>query len=115
MPDPQIFIDVGLDFLISFGAGALWEGIKELYKRRRTPKAGNQSTSTTINLSVSDGSRSLVATVATDDEAIARQAFESFGQAIDLVFTSPQDPPSQSGGKKVLVWNQVENEWKPPR
>ncbi len=115
VPAPQIFLDVIYPLVVSLGAAAMWDGIKVLFRRRRTPSGGSAETPSVINISVFDGDRSLQAVVTTRDEAIAQQAFESIGPIMEEFFRSA--PASQTSGEErqpVVTWDAEALRWTAP-
>lgn len=116
IPDPQIFVVVVLPFLLSLGAGALWDGIKHLFASRRTPSGADADTPTTVNIEITDGSRTLRAVVSTGNEAVAERAIE----ALEEVAAAFQDQRlhesvADSGSSKVTsVWDAEHGRWTAP-
>lgn len=111
LPDPQIFVDVSLAVLTSMGASALWDAIKQLLRRRRTPDAGKQSTPTIVNISVTDGDRTVAAQISTDSDGIAKRAMDSFDSAVEQAF----EPRGQKGsGGGTIIWSSHDEEWQNP-
>jgi hypothetical protein len=109
VPDPQIFITVVYPLLISVGAGAIWDGIKLLFARRRTPKGGVVDAPTVINMTVTDGTRSVTAVVKTTDGAVAKHAIDTIGPTVRDFFNSPipQSPAT-------TVWDEENHNWPLP-
>ena len=116
VPDPQIYVDLALTVLLSVGSSALWDGIKLLFARRRTPPGGDATTPTTVNVEIAEGSRSLRAVVKTDDAEVARHAisaleavaaeFQQIGRRGDA--TSPKSEPLET------TWDESNQKWTPP-
>lgn len=114
-PDPQIFIAIAGNILLSIGANALWDAIKLLFGRRRTPPGGVANKATTINLDITDGRRSLRAVVKTDDPAVARRAIESLDSvASDFAKTVPPVGEAADPHAKTLIWDDPSLRWTPP-
>lgn len=113
LPDPQIFIDVVYPFLQAMGPNVVWDAIKELFRRRRTPGGGDPNAPTVVNISIVDGDRSLKAIVTTSDEAVAQHAVESLDQALAAFFQSPISPP-EVNRKPLTEWDDESGNWTPP-
>lgn len=114
VPDPQIFVDVVYPFLLSLGAGALWDGIKKVFSRRKTPPGAGQEALTTINFSVKDGDRSVTAVVTTNDEMVAERAMKSFDRAVASFFETPSVAYPDDNRKSVMIWDDESHNWAPP-
>lgn len=114
VPDPQIFVDVVYPFLLSLGAGALWDGIKKVFSQRKTPNGGDQQASTVVNISVKDGDRSLTAVVTTSDEVMAERALRSLDGAVTSFFENPPITDPEDNRKPVIVWDDESRNWAPP-
>lgn len=114
VPDPQIFVDVVYPFLLSIGSSAVWDGIKKIWSRRRTPAGGDSAKPSVVNVSVTDGTRSLRAVVTTSDEAVAKRAIDSLDSAVAAFFegSTPSDPEAKS--RPVTVWDDENHTWTPP-
>lgn len=115
VPDPQIYIDVAASVLISVGASAIWDGIKVLIARRRTPPGADSSIPTTVNIEIADGSRSLRTVVTTADVEVAQRAIE----ALDAVATEfLQDGRRTSATSEheasTSIWDDNHRRWTPP-
>lgn len=95
---------------MSLGAAAIWDGIKLLFKRRRTPMGGDQSATTTLNITVVDGERSLNAVVATSEEAVAERALQS----LEVVAKQFLGATSDAHHRPLTVWDDENSEWTPP-
>lgn len=113
VPDPQIFVTVVLPFLVSVGANVLWDAVKFIFSRRRTPPGGSPLTPTVVNVSVVDGERQVVASVSTTDEAVARRAIESLDHAAQTLLETGQDSP-QASTRKAVIWHDESRRWVPP-
>lgn len=117
-PDPQIFVTIPLDLLISVGASALWAGIVRLFRGRKTPDGGVSTARTKINVTVTKGDRSVTAVVETNDEAIASRAIDAlevFGrEALDADHELPGDRSELPSRPPVAVWSDPSRRWVPP-
>lgn len=114
-PDPQIFIDIAGNTLLAIGASALWDGIKLLFKRRRTPPGGVTNKATTINVDITDGRRSLRAVVKTDDLEVARRAIESLDSlASDFAKAAAPIEEAVDSRAGTLTWDDPNLRWTPP-
>lgn len=113
LPDPQIFIDVVYPFLQAMGPNVVWDAIKELFSRRRTPSGGNPNAPTVVNIAIVDGDRSIKAIVTTSDEAVARHAIGSLDLALAAFFQSPISPTAVSH-KPLTKWDDENGSWTPP-
>lgn len=114
-PDPQIYIDVAFAVLLSVGASALWDGLKLLLARRRTPPGGDSTTPTTVNIEITEDSRVLRAVVATDDFDVAKRAIDS----LEVVAREFQRSGENRGGKSesadaTTTWDEPNRRWTPP-
>lgn len=114
-PDPQIYIDVALTILLSLGANALWDGIKLLFARRRTPPGGDSTTPTTVNFEITDDSRVLRAVVTTNDPDVAKRAIDS----LEVVARDFQRGGENTGGQPgsagaTTTWDEPNRRWTPP-
>ncbi|GAA1950844.1 hypothetical protein [Microbacterium aquimaris] len=114
-PDPQIYIDVALTILLSVGANALWDGIKLLFARRRTPPGGDPTTPTTVNIEITDDTRVLRAVVATDDHDVAERAIDS----LEVVAREFQRGGRSADGTSesavpTTTWDDPNRRWTPP-
>lgn len=114
VPDPQIFIEVAYTILLSMGSNALWDGVKKIFSRRRTPRGGDERTMTTLNISMQDGDRSLNAVISTNDEGVAERAMDSLDQAFTSFFADPQVSSPEGTRKAVTVWDDESRDWTPP-
>ncbi|KAB1646483.1 hypothetical protein F8O06_07040 [Pseudoclavibacter sp. CFCC 14310] len=113
VPDPQIYIDISYTILLSVGANGIWEGIKKLFSRRRTPRGGDALAVTAINLSVADGQRSFKAVVTTNDETVAQRALDSLDQAATTFFQDSPVIPTEENPKTVSIWDDDSGVWGP--
>lgn len=121
VPDPQIFLTIGLDLLISLGGSAIWGGLVGLFSRRTTPPEGDSASGTRINVTVVNGDRSVTAIVETSDEAVAKRAFD----AIELLGNKAFDVATEHGPvrgelgtrgpSRVATWNDPTRTWVPPK
>ena len=109
---PQIFIDVVYPLLMSIVANAVWDGTKKLFGQRRTPSGGDTTAPTVVNVSITDGDRSLKAVVTTSDEAVAQRAIESLDQVATGFFQNSPISPQEGKHKSVTVWE--DENWTPP-
>lgn len=114
VPDPQIFIDVVYPVLLGIGSSAIWDGIKKLWSRRRVPKGADSATSNVVNVSITDGDRSLRAVVTTNDEAVAQRAMESLDSAVDAFFNSSPKSLPEARSQAVTEWDDESRNWTPP-
>lgn len=115
VPDPQIFLDVAYPLLLSVGAGALWDGIKVLFARRRTPRGGDASVPTTVNIEIRDGSRTFRAVVTSSDEAVAEAAIRSLDSAVAEFQRAPHDALAVSPDPTAVAsWDESNRRWTPP-
>lgn len=114
VPDPQIFIEVVYPFLLSIGSSAVWDGIKKVFGRRRTPSGGDEKALTAVNISIADGDRSLTAVVTTSDETVAQRAVESLDQALTSFFQNSPGSPPETKRKAVTEWDDQSRNWTPP-
>jgi len=110
VPSAQIFATVVLPVFLSLGAAAIWDGIKLLFKRRRTPLGGDQSATTTLNITVVDGDRSLNAVVASSEEAVAERALQSLEVVVEQFLGGTND----AHHRPLTVWDDENWEWTPP-
>lgn len=114
-PDPQIYIDVALTILLSVGASALWDGIKLLFERRRTPPGGSPTTPTTVNIEITDGSRVLRAVVETDDHDAAKRAIDSLDVvASEFQRGGPGMNRKPASAIPTMTWDDPSRRWIPP-
>ncbi|WP_261818506.1 hypothetical protein [Nocardioides sp. OK12] len=114
IPDPQIFIAVGsVVGTIGLGAlgSALWDAVKTLLRRRKTPVGGQPDKPTRVNIELRDGSRSLTAVIETSDEAVAQEAVNAVAELASGVWDGK---PTLSGvsGKRLLLWDAKTSTWK---
>ncbi|MDQ0077914.1 hypothetical protein [Arthrobacter oryzae] len=114
VPDPQIFIEVAYPFLLSIGSSAVWDAIKKVFGRRRTPSGGDKKALTAVNISIVDGDCSLNAVVTTNDEAVAQRAVESLDQALTSFFQNSPISAPEGNRKSVTVWEDASHKWTPP-
>lgn len=114
VPDPQIFVEVVYPFLLSVGSSAVWDGIKKVFRRRRTPSGGDAKALTVVNISIVDGDRSLNAVVTTSDEAVAQHAVQALDQAFTSFFQNSPVSPPESYRRPVTVWDDKSHNWTPP-
>ncbi|MEZ3157602.1 hypothetical protein AB1K56_11800 [Microbacterium sp. BWR-S6Y] len=114
-PDPQIFMEISGNVLLSVGASALWDAIKLLFRRRRTPPGGVATKATTINFDITDGQRSLRAVVKTNDPEVARRAIESL-DSVASEFAKAVPPVEEAAGSpaETLTWDDPSRRWTPP-
>ncbi|WP_431277879.1 hypothetical protein [Leifsonia poae] len=115
VPGPQIYIDVAFSVLLSVGASAIWDGIKLLFARRRTPPGGDATTPTTVNIEITDGSRVLRAVVTTDDLDVAKRAIDS----LEVVATGFQRGVQGADARSdplapTTTWDEPNGRWTPP-
>lgn len=121
VPDPQIFLTIGLGLLTSLSGSAIWAGIVGLFRRRSTPSEGDSAASTRINVTVVNGERSVTAVVETSDEAVAKRAFD----ALELLGNETLDATTDHGPvrgetgtqvpSQVATWNDATRTWAPPK
>ena len=101
VPDARIIIETSLALFNALGpnlvASAIWDGLKLAIARRRTPKGGNASAKTTVEIKMDNGDSSITACVSTDDSAVAKAAVQVLGDAVSK-FSFPET------GKRVLDW-----------
>lgn len=101
VPEARIIIETSLALFNALGpnlvASAIWDGVKLAFARRRTPKGGNTSAKTTIEIKIDNGESSITACVSTDDSAVAKDAVQVLGDAVSK-FSFPET------GKRVLDW-----------
>lgn len=114
VPDPQIFVEIVYPFLLSIGSSAVWDGIKKVFGRRKTPKGGDAKALTAVNISIVDGDRTLNTVVTTSDEAVAQRAVESIDRAVASFFQTSPVSPSDANRKAVTVWDDESRNWTPP-
>ncbi|WP_449407310.1 hypothetical protein [Microbacterium maritypicum] len=117
VPDPQIYVDVAYAILLSIGASAIWDGVKVLWRRRRTPAGGIADTPTTVNWTISDSEHSLTAVIKTGDETNAARAIDSLEQATRAIFENHSNAVSAAeaaNSKSVIVWDADSSAWTPP-
>lgn len=116
IPDPQIFLTIVYPILSSIGASAIWDAIKLLLRRRKTPRGGDDGSSTILNVTVTEGERSLTASIATNDAGVAERAFESLDNAVNSFFQGEGDGSGLEAlePKAILVWDEQNRRWQPP-
>lgn len=124
VPDPQVFVTVIPALVMGLGTGLLgnmlWDGIKLLFQKRKTPKGGSPSTPTTVNLQLTDGERSLTGVVQTASEEVAGEAIVAF-EAVARQFIKGGHPSPRSDSadsrveQQVVTWNDSSSGWSPPR
>ncbi len=107
IPDAKILVEAAWPAVIMLGPGLacniLWDGIKVLWRRRRTPTGGHSQAPTTVEMRFRDGERQLDAVVRTQSEEVARRAVDALPKALaDHFGTVPASP----GG--VLTWSEPE-------
>lgn len=118
-PDPHIFITVVLPLAGSVAAGALgsalWDAVKALFRRRRTPPNGDPHTPTRMNLRLEDGERSLTGIVETEDEAVANRAIDTFDGLVREFMATASSPEeaTNSSDRSLPVWNDAAAAWLP--
>ncbi|QIM17148.1 hypothetical protein G7067_13205 [Leucobacter insecticola] len=112
-PDPQIFVDVSYAIFLSVSANGIWDGIKKLFNQRRTPRGGDSLAVTAINVSIADGERSFKAVVTTNDETVARRAFDSLDQVATGFFQDSPVIPTEENPKSVSIWDDASGVWGP--
>ncbi|MCM3695198.1 hypothetical protein [Microbacterium oleivorans] len=115
VPDPQIYIEVAVSMLLSIGASAIWDGIKALFARRRTPPGADSSIPTTVNIQITHGNSSLRAVVTTAEAEAAHRAIE----ALDAVATGFQQDAQRSTKSvepeaSTSIWDDPNRRWTPP-
>lgn len=113
VPDPQIFIDLTYQLLLSIGSNGIWDGIKNLFGQRRTPKGGEPLAPTVVNVSIDNGERSIKAVVTTNDVAVAQRAVESLAQAVTAFLQSTPITPPEEKRKDITVWDDESGNWGP--
>lgn len=118
VPDPQIFVTVVLPFagVVVTGAlgSALWDGVKLLFRRRRTPPNGDAHKPTRVNLRVEDGERSLSGIVETQDETIANRAIDAFDELAREFLREPSSRQvAEPTDRRLLVWDDTASAWLP--
>lgn len=119
-PDPQIFVTLGLDLLNSLGASAIWAGIVRIFRGRSTPRGGDARGTTRINVTITNGVRSVTAVVETNDEYAARRAFDALEelgrQTLDGSAPKGQvrDALGTSSVPQVAMWDDPARQWVPP-
>lgn len=121
VPDPQIFLTIGLGLLSSLGGSAIWAGIVGLFRRRSTPSEGESAASTRINVTIVNGERTVTAVVETSDEAVAKRAFD----ALELLGNETLDATTDHGTvrgemgtrvpSQVATWSDPTRTWVPPK
>lgn len=117
VPDPQIYVEVAYAVLLSIGASAIWDGVKVLWRRRRTPEGAAPGTPTTVNWTISDREHTLTAVIKTGDEATAARAIDSLEQATAAMFEDHIKPASAAedvSSKTVIAWDADSSAWTPP-
>jgi hypothetical protein len=119
VPDPQIFVTVALPLAGAIATGsfgsALWDAVKYLYRRRRTPSGGDSHKPTKINIRLESGERSVTGIVETHDEAVVTRALDVFdGLARDFIeaVDAVDDVPDLSD-QRLLLWDQGAAAWVP--
>jgi hypothetical protein len=119
VPDPQIFVTVVLPFagVIATGAlgSALWDAVKLLFQRRRTPPNGDAHKPTRVNLRLEDGGRSLSGIVETQDETVANRAIDAFEGLAREFMATPSSPEAAAdpSDRRLLVWDDTAAAWLP--
>ncbi len=103
IPDAKILIEAAWPVVVVFGPGLacnmLWDGIKVLWRRRRTPKGGGSDAPTTVELRFRDGERRLDAVVRTSSEEVAKRAVDALPEALAEHFDPGRHSPTG-----VLTW-----------
>lgn len=119
VPDPQIFVTVLLPLAEVVATGmlssALWDAIKHLFRRRKTPPNGDGSAPTRLNLRLEDGQRSFIGIVETQDADVADRAIDTFGR-LARDFIEPHSSPESAnplGNNRLLVWDASVSAWLP--
>ena len=115
VPDPQIFVTVVLPFagVITTGAlgSALWDAVKLLFRKRRTPPNGDARKPTRVNLRLEDGGRSFSGIVETQDEAVASRAIDAFDRLAREFMAAPA--AADPSDRRLLVWDHTAATWVP--
>lgn len=117
VPDPQIYVDVAYTVLLSIGASAIWDGVKVLWRRRRTPEGASADVPTTVNWTISGREHSVTGVIKTNDEAIAAQAIGSLKDATAAIFGvdgKRTDAVDKGSSKTVIEWDTDSETWTPP-
>lgn len=112
-PDPQIFITITYDLLVGVAGGAIWDGLKTLLRRRKTPAEADATSPTTVNIDVTDGDRTFRAIVSTTDASVAQQAIESLPGAA-TAFLRGRPPAERTDAQPELAQWDATNGWTPP-
>ncbi|MFJ2551551.1 hypothetical protein [Microbacterium sp. NPDC087591] len=117
VPDPQIYVDVAYAVLLSIGANVIWDGVKVLWRRRRTPEGSSAEVPTTVNWTISTREHSVTAVIKTSDEATASKAIESLEHATAAVFGADErqaEGVHEGSSKTVIAWDADSSTWTPP-
>lgn len=119
IPDPQIFVTVVVPFVgvVATGAlgSALWDAVKLLFRRRRTPPGGDAHKPTRVNIRLEDGERSLTGIIETADAAVANRALETFDVLAHEFMAGPPMPEAAAApnDRRLLVWDETAASWLP--
>ena len=114
VPDPQIYLQITYSILSSIGAAALWDGIKVVFAKRKTPHGGSEAAPTVINLTVKDGPRSMTAVVKTQDESVAHRAIDAISETATDFFQGSADSSAANEARAVTVWDHETGRWTIP-
>lgn len=86
IPDARVIIETSLALFNALGpnlaASAIWDGLKLLFVRRRAPKGADINSSTTVEIKLENGDRSINACVTTSDHAVAKAAVDALQEAV---------------------------------
>jgi hypothetical protein len=124
IPDPQIYITILPELVLGLSTGVLgnmiWDGLKRLFQRRRTPQGALSDTPTIMNIQVTDGQRSLTGVVQTNSDVVAQRAVSAFETLARRFVNTSSDMGHDSGlvdhhERQVLKWDQDSDGWVPPR
>ncbi len=119
VPDPQIFVTVALPLAGAIATGtlgsALWDAVKVLFRRRRTPSGGDTHKPTRVNIKLEAGGRSLTGIVDTHEEAVVAQALDVFdGLAREFMEAAhPAGSSPDPSDQRLLLWDARVGTWVP--
>jgi hypothetical protein len=120
VPDPQIYITIGISLLTGVGSSAIWAAIAKLFRGRQTPPGASADTLTTINLTVVNGDSSVRGIIRTDSEEVALRAVQQLGTMSESIRVDPEDSNSATSESRpisessVVTWDEQSSRWTPP-
>lgn len=117
IPDAKILIDAAWPAITLLGPGLacnmMWDAVKALWRRRRTPDGADAAAPTTIEIRFRDGERQLDFVLKTNSEAVAEGAIAALPTALPTEL-----PAGGAQARPVLAWKEAsvpdDSGWSPP-